>query len=185
MSSLSFISSVNIYWVSPIHRFPRWCSGKKHLPANAGDAGDTSSIPGMGRSSGGGNGNPLWYSCLENLKDREAWWLQSTDSQKVWCDLAIEHACTLYTEKVVSLQRALHHHSNCYEVSTSLSWLQDFPVHSDSRAILLERPDGDTLSLYTLMPPGLMQKKTWSWGSLSRFWPIDMFHPHMCSLKCG
>ena len=35
---------------------------------------DLGSIPGSGRSSGEGNGNPLQYSCLENLMDREAWW---------------------------------------------------------------------------------------------------------------
>ena len=38
----------------------------KNLLANAGDAGDTNSIPGLGRSPGRGNGNPLQYSCLEN-----------------------------------------------------------------------------------------------------------------------
>ena len=37
----------------------------KNLLANAGDAGDSGSIPGSGRSPGGGNGNPLQYSCLE------------------------------------------------------------------------------------------------------------------------
>ena len=42
----------------------------KNLPANAGDAGP---IPGSGRSSGGGNGNPLQYSCLGNPMDRGAW----------------------------------------------------------------------------------------------------------------
>ena len=35
---------------------------------------DTGSIPGLGRSLGGGNGNPLQYSCLGNLVDRGAWW---------------------------------------------------------------------------------------------------------------
>ena len=40
----------------------------------AGDAGDMASIPGSGRSHGGGNGNPLQYSCLENPKDRRGWW---------------------------------------------------------------------------------------------------------------
>ena len=45
----------------------------KNLPANAGDARDMSSIPGSGRSPGGGNGNPLRYSCLENSMDRGAW----------------------------------------------------------------------------------------------------------------
>ena len=43
----------------------------KNLPANAGDAG---LIPGFGRSPGGGNGNPLQYSCLENPTDRGTWW---------------------------------------------------------------------------------------------------------------
>ena len=41
----------------------------KNLPANAGDAG---SIPGLGRSPGGENGNPLQYSCLGNAMDRAA-----------------------------------------------------------------------------------------------------------------
>ena len=37
-------------------------------------AGDTDSIPGSGRSPGGGNGNPVQYSCLENPMDLGAWW---------------------------------------------------------------------------------------------------------------
>ena len=45
-------------------------SAVKNLPANAGDVG---SIPGLERSPGGGNGNPLQYSCLGNPMDREAW----------------------------------------------------------------------------------------------------------------
>ena len=46
----------------------------KNLPANAGDARDTGSIPGLGRVSGEGNGNPLQYSGLRNPMDRGAWW---------------------------------------------------------------------------------------------------------------
>ena len=46
----------------------------KNPPASAGDIRDACSIPGSGRSSGEGNGNPLQYSCLENLMDRGAWW---------------------------------------------------------------------------------------------------------------
>ena len=45
----------------------------KNLPANAGASGDVGSIPGSGRFPGGGNGNPLQYSCLGNLMDRGAW----------------------------------------------------------------------------------------------------------------
>ena len=47
---------------------------EKNLPANAGDSGDTGSIPGLGRSPGVGNGNLLQYSCLKNPMDRGAWW---------------------------------------------------------------------------------------------------------------
>jgi len=47
--------------------------GKK-FTYNAGDTGDPGSIPGVGRSSGGGNGNSLQYSGLENPTDRGAWW---------------------------------------------------------------------------------------------------------------
>ena len=46
----------------------------KNLPANARDAGDERSLPGSGRSPGGGNGNPLQYSCLGNPMDRGACW---------------------------------------------------------------------------------------------------------------
>ena len=45
----------------------------KNPPANAGDIRDMRSIPGLGRSPGEGNGNPLRYSCLENPMDRGAW----------------------------------------------------------------------------------------------------------------
>ena len=46
----------------------------ENLPANVGDAGDSGSIPGSERSPGVGNGNPLQYSCLGNLKEGGAWW---------------------------------------------------------------------------------------------------------------
>ena len=45
----------------------------KNLPGNAGDIRDPASIPGLARSPGGGHGNPLQFSCLENPKDRGAW----------------------------------------------------------------------------------------------------------------
>ena len=45
----------------------------KNLPANAGDTGDVGSTPGSGRCCGGGNGNPLQYSCLANSMDRGVW----------------------------------------------------------------------------------------------------------------
>ena len=53
--------------------FPSGTNGKD-LPANAGDVIDVGSIPGLGRSPGGGHGNALQYSCLENPMDRGVWW---------------------------------------------------------------------------------------------------------------
>ena len=52
---------------------PRW-SVVKNPPANAGDAKDKGLVSGSERSSGGGNGNPLQYSCLENSTDRGSHW---------------------------------------------------------------------------------------------------------------
>ena len=46
----------------------------KNPPVNVEDASDTDSIPGLGRSLGGENGNPLQYSCLEKSTDRGAKW---------------------------------------------------------------------------------------------------------------
>ena len=64
----------------PVQELPR-CSKELHFPLvvrtslliNAGDTRDPGSIPGSGRSPGGGNGNPLQYSCLKNPMDRGAW----------------------------------------------------------------------------------------------------------------
>ena len=53
----------------------------KNLPAHAGDIRDEDSIPGSGRPYGGGNGQPLQYSCLKNPMDRGAW-------QPIVCGLA-------------------------------------------------------------------------------------------------
>ena len=51
-----------------------WWLSDKESACTAGDIGDMGSIPVLGRSPGGGHGNPLQYSCLENLMDRGAWW---------------------------------------------------------------------------------------------------------------
>ena len=65
----------------------------KNLPANTGDAGDSGSIPALGRSPGGRNGNPLQYSCLGNPMDRGAWWTTVHGVRKSQTQLS-KHACT-------------------------------------------------------------------------------------------
>ena len=65
-----------------IQGLPWWLSNKE----SACNARATGSIPVLGRSPGKVNGNPLYYSCLGNSMDREAWQLQSMGSQKVGHD---------------------------------------------------------------------------------------------------
>ena len=57
----------------------------KNLPANARASGDSGSIPGLGRSPGEGNGNPVQHSNLENPRDRGAWVGYSP-----WCDKELD-----------------------------------------------------------------------------------------------
>ena len=67
------LGNMEIQWV--VLRSRDFPSGAvvRNSPANAGDTRDTGLIPGLGRSLGVGNGNPLQYYCLENSMDREAW----------------------------------------------------------------------------------------------------------------
>ena len=54
------------------------------MVVSARNAGELGSIPGLGRSPGEGNGNPLQYSCLENSMDRGAWWATVHGVAKSW-----------------------------------------------------------------------------------------------------
>ena len=60
----------------------------KNLLANAGDVRDVGLIPGSGRSSGVGNGNPLQYSCLENPMDTGTWCAVVHEAAKSWTRLS-------------------------------------------------------------------------------------------------
>ena len=59
----------------------------KNPPVNAGDVRGVCLIAGLGRSPGGGNGNPLQYSCLENPKDRGTWWATVHGVARSWTRL--------------------------------------------------------------------------------------------------
>ena len=60
----------------------------KNPPTSAGDARDMVSIPGLGRSPIGGNGNLFPYSCLENFVHRGAWWATVCEVTKSWTHLS-------------------------------------------------------------------------------------------------
>ena len=75
LSSYCTNSGGRVIWYSGLNRLNQWPSQValvvKKPPANAGDTRDAGLIPGLGRFPGGGHGNPLQYSCLENPMDRD------------------------------------------------------------------------------------------------------------------
>ena len=90
----------------------------KIQPANAGDVRDTSLIPGSGRRPGGGHGNPLQYSCLENPMDRGAWWATVHGVANSRTQLK-----ELSTHPILS--RSVHVAANG---NTSFLWLSSIPL---------------------------------------------------------
>ena len=74
----------------------------KNPPADAGDIRDMGSIPGSGRSPGGGHGNPLQYFCLENPMDRGAWWATVHGVAKS-CAQVSTHTCTHSNSGVIHM----------------------------------------------------------------------------------
>ena len=74
--------------------FPGGSDGKESTCS----VGYLGSTPGLGRSPGGGNGNPLWYSCLENPMDRGAWWatVHGVAKSQPWWKWLSTHAHTVH-----------------------------------------------------------------------------------------
>ena len=71
-------------------------SADKEFPCNAGDTGDVGLVPGSGISPGGGNENPLQYSCLEIPWTEKPGGPQSMESRRVGHDLAHTHIFSLF-----------------------------------------------------------------------------------------
>ena len=72
---------------SPVIRASQLVVVVKSLPVNTGDIKDVGLIPGSGRSPGGGHGNPLQYSCLENPMDRAAYQAAFHKVTKSWTQM--------------------------------------------------------------------------------------------------
>ena len=110
----------------------------KNLPANAGEARDSGSIPESGRSPGGGHGNPLQYSCLENPVDRGARWATVhgvTESQTRLKQLSI-HACSPVKFDFLRLEKAkepipVEAYNRCL--------VKGFPTHRAQKVTKIQR----------------------------------------------
>ena len=129
----------------------------KNLPANAGDV---SLIPGLGRSAGVGNADPLQYSCLGNPTDRGAWqvtvhgttnsWTQHTHTHTLHVDLQWRYSlnlASLFSSHSYLYQRG-HHKSTCLPSPVVLLYLwlcavfnhiSRIPEHSRSASKNLEK----------------------------------------------
>ena len=92
-----------VYVCIHMYIFPRWCSGKEESAFQTEDARDTDLIPGLRRSLGGGLGNPLQDSCLENPMGREAWRAIVHEVEKVRYDWAFTYVYMYVCVKCVSV----------------------------------------------------------------------------------
>ena len=96
----------------------------KNMPANAGDV---DSIPGLGRSPGGGNGNPLQYSCLENPMDRGVWQATAHSVSKGWTRLS-NQTRTPPVGRTRVWDEKEHSQSHLWELPSSICWLMCHPT---------------------------------------------------------
>ena len=89
ISMLEYCYRLNcVHTPTPTPDFPGGSDGKQ----SACNAGDPGSIPGLVRSPGEGDGNPLQHSCLENSMDRGAWWAIVHGAAKNWTRLSDFHS---------------------------------------------------------------------------------------------
>ena len=131
---------------NPINGFPDDSDGKE----SSYNTGHPGSIPESGRAFGEGHGNPLQYSCLENPRDRGAWWATVHGSQRVRCDwafmclivllssLAASSRWCLYSAEVSDLWNCLSSSPLlpcCFSFTLSSFWL--CPCYWSSLFILL------------------------------------------------
>ena len=118
--SVPFRSQQSTEWASQVALMV------KNLPANARNVRDAGSTPGSGRSPGEGHGNPLQYSCLENLMGRGAW--QATRVQRVRQTEANEHAHNIIYHHHNQGTKYVHHSVVSLSQQPGLSSV----AHSDS-----------------------------------------------------
>ena len=154
--------------------FPGGASGKKTSSTSAGDARGTGSIPGSGRSPGGGNGNPLQYSYLENPKDRGAWWATVHGATKSVTWPSNWKHNTHFMWRWTVFPRCLHTHSREMILPQVPSPLQGFPGGSVVKNLPVMQ-EKQVQSLGWEDPPG--ERRKWQ--------PTPVFLPGKIPLDRG
>ena len=110
IKTLKVLSRTSLFkCIYTLIKLPWWHSSKESA-CNAGAAGDRSSIPGLGRSPGGGHGNPVQYSCLQNPMDRGAWQatVHGVTKSRTWLKQLSIHASTCWQSSKFCLQPGPH-----------------------------------------------------------------------------
>jgi len=149
-------------------------SDRKESACNAGDMG---SIPGLGRSPGGGHSNPLQYSCLENPVDRKSWWA-------VIHRIAKSQTRLRQPNTHAHLPIQYHFHSRCMGVYVCVQSLSQDRV-SVGRWKIWEMDDGESCStIYLYIEPLKMYSLFSRWvmsDSFVTLWTVA----HKASLSMG
>ena len=96
--------------LASLHRVSQVVLVVKNLPVNAGHLRDVGSIPGLAKSPGEGNGNPLQYSCGENPMDRGAWWatVYGVAKSQTWLKWLSTHRCLFCLAEFIILPSPSH-----------------------------------------------------------------------------
>ena len=131
-----FISSSSVFKASQLVQLV------KNLPANAGDARDVGSIPGLGRSSGGGHGNPFQDPCMENPMKRGAWQTTVYGIAKSWTWLKRLSTCTQQQTHVHTIQRGTNFSKIKPEIPGERirhTWKSGSPLDQPTVTIVKER----------------------------------------------
>ena len=162
----------------------------KNLPANAGDTGDADLIPGSGRSSGGGHGNPLQYPCWENPMDRGATVHGVAKSGTRLSDYSFLFSSSINTCTLEKLYLGFFRcliFSNLLQKKLALSWLWDSTPNTHTHRVHTSRsvsPPHGRACMHAPLSNNLLFDDlscSASWGSvltsiLSGCWFLENIH---------
>ena len=132
-----YVTCINYLGVEKELGFPGG-SVIKNLPATAGDTGNTSSIPGLERSTGEGNSKPLQYSCQHNSMDRGAWQATVQGGHKELEMIERLNTSPFNYERYSCVGCYLHSAVPNCSVSRTLQWYQSAPT--PARLVLSANP---------------------------------------------